>query len=103
MVRQSSLSRPPPPPPPPRTHTVGVTAIFHACLPLSLLAGLVCVCTTVLGDRPDAAAPKSGKPSGLTADEIAAELKLKTTPGFRGVTDWLDVLVSLDTLQRTGN
>lgn len=40
--------------------------------------------------------------AGLTATEIAQQLLLNTQPGFRGVKDWLDVLVTLDTLQRAG-
>lgn len=43
----------------------------------------------------------AGKP-GLTAAEIAQVLQLNTQPGFRGVLDWLDVLVTLGTLQRAG-
>lgn len=40
--------------------------------------------------------------AGLTAAEITQQLGLNTQPGFRGVTDWLDVLVTLETLQRSG-
>jgi hypothetical protein len=39
---------------------------------------------------------------GLTAAEISQRLQLNTQTGFRGVRDWLDVLVTLDTLQRAG-
>jgi hypothetical protein len=34
--------------------------------------------------------------------QIAERLGLQRTAGFRGVTDWLDVLVSLDNLVRSG-
>lgn len=37
---------------------------------------------------------------GLSAADIAQRLQLRG--GLRGVTDWLDVLVSLDVLQRSG-
>lgn len=40
--------------------------------------------------------------AGLTSQQIAARLGLKCDPGFRGVTDWLDLLVSLSNLDRTG-
>jgi hypothetical protein len=39
---------------------------------------------------------------GLTAQQVASRLGLQASPGFRGVTDWLDVLVSLDNLLRSG-
>lgn len=45
---------------------------------------------------------ETGVPGGLTALKIAEQLRLNTAPGFRGVADWLDLLTSLDTLQRTG-
>jgi hypothetical protein len=44
----------------------------------------------------------AGSP-GLTAAAIAHQLQLNTQPGFTGVTDWLDILVTLGTLQRTGS
>ena len=45
----------------------------------------------------------AGRP-GLTATYIAQLLQLNSQPGFRGVTDWLDLLASqpLGTLQRSG-
>jgi hypothetical protein len=39
---------------------------------------------------------------GLTSLQIAERLGLQRAAGFRGVTDWLDVLVSLDNLIRSG-
>ncbi len=40
---------------------------------------------------------------GMTWPEIAKALSLKNHPSFRGVQDWLDLLVSIDTLTREGN
>eukprot|EP00878_Enallax_costatus_P027256 GHUV01029321.1.p1 GENE.GHUV01029321.1~~GHUV01029321.1.p1 ORF type:complete len:168 (+),score=30.23 GHUV01029321.1:173-676(+) len=39
---------------------------------------------------------------GLTARDIATRLGLRADAGFRGVTDWLDLLVSIGLLNRTG-
>eukprot|EP00878_Enallax_costatus_P024191 GHUV01025794.1.p1 GENE.GHUV01025794.1~~GHUV01025794.1.p1 ORF type:complete len:175 (+),score=21.89 GHUV01025794.1:352-876(+) len=39
---------------------------------------------------------------GLTAADVAARLGLKADASFRGVTDWLDLLVSLGLLDRKG-
>ncbi|WIA41050.1 hypothetical protein OEZ86_004686 [Tetradesmus obliquus] len=39
---------------------------------------------------------------GLSSQQVAQRLGLQTAPGFRGVSDWLDVLVSLDNLLRSG-
>jgi hypothetical protein len=39
---------------------------------------------------------------GLTADEIAGKLGLKGGPEFRGTKDFLDLLVSLECLDRAG-
>ncbi|KAG1668610.1 hypothetical protein FOA52_001479 [Chlamydomonas sp. UWO 241] len=41
-------------------------------------------------------------PNGLTWVEVAAALGLQQGHGFRGVVDFLDLLVSLQTLKRTG-
>eukprot|EP00775_Hariotina_reticulata_P009279 gene9279-9444_t len=40
--------------------------------------------------------------AGLNSQQIADRLGLMAEPGFRGVTDWLDLLTSISTLERTG-
>jgi hypothetical protein len=40
--------------------------------------------------------------AGLSASEVAAALGLCQAPGFRGTTDWLDLLTSIGLLQRQG-
>ncbi|KAL6764278.1 hypothetical protein V8C86DRAFT_2478811 [Haematococcus lacustris] len=44
----------------------------------------------------------SEAPGGLTCSELVAKLGWCEAPGFRGAVDFLDLLVSLNTLQRLG-
>jgi hypothetical protein len=63
--------------------------------------GAMCALYSLLAYHLLAVAVMSGL-QGLTSLQIAERLGLQHTAGFRGVTDWLDVLVSLDNLTRSG-